>query len=417
MRARRRRLQRTRQARRRRANRIRTIAVIGLVGIGSAALVGAVAMNSVASNLEAKQSELKEIRLGQNTRVYDRFGKPLGYIAGTTNRTMVRSKRIPQTLKDATVAIEDKRFYEHHGVDYYRLFGATLRNVTSNGPQQGGSTITMQLARNLIPGGATAARNIERKVEETYLALQYEKKYTKDEILTRYLNSVFYGNFALGVQAAALTYFDRDVSKINLVQAALLAGLPQAPSAYNPFANPQAAKERRNQVLQEMADQGYIPQEQADRAKQSGLNLKRGNAYRGAQREEYFFEYVRQRLIASFGEREVEKGGFKVQTTIDPTLQTYAKDAINGQLGQSDDPAAAIVMVDSRKGFIRTMQSSVTFSAQNQFNFATQAKRQPGSTFKTFVLTRAIEQGINPYTTSYVSKPLKFTDPIWGPST
>ena len=412
MRARTRRLQRHRDQRRRRANRLRILGVTGLVVVGGSVLVGAIAIDSVAANLREKQKSVQEIRLGQNTRIYDRDGRILGTIAGTTNRTQVRSERIPKILKDATIAIEDKRFYDHDGVDYYRLAGSAVRNV--GGGRQGGSTITMQLARNLLPGGANASRTVERKLEEAYLALQYEKKFTKDEILTKYLNGVFYGNNALGVQAASLTYFDKDVSKLTLPQAALLAGLPQAPSAYSPFGNQEAARNRRNLVLDQMAEQGYISPERAARAKLAGLQLKRGDTYKAPQREGYFFEYVRQRLIASFGEREVEKGGFRVNTTIDPQLQTDAKNAIEENLGLSDDPEAAIVMMDSRKGYIRAMQSSQDYSANRQFNYATQAKRQPGSTFKTFVLTRFIQEGYNPYTTSYVSKALNFTDPRWG---
>lgn len=411
--ARTRRLQRNREARRRRANRMRILGITGLVVVGGTVLVGAITIDSVAANLREKQASVKEIRLGQNTRIYDRDGKLLGTIAGTTNRTQVRSERIPQILKDATVAIEDKRFYDHDGVDYYRLAGSAVRNV--GGGRQGGSTITMQLARNLLPGGANASRTVERKLEEAYLALQYEKKFTKDEILTKYLNGVFYGNNAVGVQAASLTYFDRDVAKLTLPQAALLAGLPQAPSAYSPFGNQEAARTRRNLVLEQMAEQGYISRDEAERAKKAGLQLKRGDTYKAPKREGYFFEYVRQRLIDSFGEREVEKGGFRVNSTVDPQLQTDAKNAISENLGLSDDPEAAIVMIDSQKGYIRAMQSSQEYAANKQFNYATQAKRQPGSTFKTFVLTRFVEEGYNPYTTSYVSKPLKFTDPVWGP--
>ena len=149
---------------------------------------------------------------------------------------MVPSSRIPQVLKDATVAIEDKRFYEHDGVDYYRLVGAAVRDMQSGSATQGGSTITMQLIKNLYD--PPAGRTISKKIEEAYLAFQYEKKYTKDEILTKYLNGVFYGQNAIGVQAASLTYFDKDVSEINLQQAALLAGLPQAPSQLQPLPEP-----------------------------------------------------------------------------------------------------------------------------------------------------------------------------------
>jgi penicillin-binding protein 1A len=408
---RRRRQRRIRSTRARRATRRRALGISALCVVGAGVVAGGLAMNSVAQRLEEKQGGVKEIRLGQNTRVYDRDGNLLGVIAGTTNRTLVSSKRIPQVLKDATVAIEDKRFYDHEGVDYYRLVGAAARNATSDAGRQGGSTITMQLVKNLTPGGED--RTMSRKVEEAYLALQYEKKYTKDEILTRYLNSVFYGNNAVGVQAASLTYFSKPVWAITLPQAALLAGLPQAPSAYNPFANPEDAKTRRNQVIDQMADQGFISAEKAEQAKRAGLGLRRGDTYSRPKREGYFFEYVRQRLISDYGEREVEKGGFRVYSTVDQQLQKDAQAAIGEHLDLPDDPASAIVMVDSRTGYIRAMQSSQRYSRTSQFNFA-QARRQPGSTFKTFVLTRFVEQGYNPNTVSYPSRPLNFYDPTWG---
>ncbi|MBY0307557.1 MAG: transglycosylase domain-containing protein, partial [Phycisphaerales bacterium] len=300
--------------------------------------------------------------------------------------------------------------YDHDGVDLYRLAGAAVNDIREGAATQGGSTITMQLMKNLYEPGAD--RTLGKKIEEAYLAVQYEKRYTKDQILTKYLNGVFYGNNAVGVQAASLTYFNRPVWRVTLPQAALLAGLPQAPSAYSPFANPESARARRNLVLDQMAEQGFITRERAARAKRAGLGLKRGNPYR-AQREEYFFEYVRQVLIDRYGEEQVQRGGFKVFTTIDSELQDAARAAITEQLFYDDDPEAAVVMLDSRTGYIRAMASSQTF-AEGQFNLAVQAERQSGSTFKTFVLTEAIKRGINPYTTLYGSKRLNFYDPRWG---
>jgi penicillin-binding protein 1A len=406
---RRRRLQRRRRAHRKRFNLALIVAGSLVALAGAFVLVSALAVHSVGENL--RTGGLKEIRLGQNTRIFDKDGKLLGIVAGVTNRTVVRSKRIPLTLKDATVAIEDKRFYEHQGVDYYRLAGAAFRDLQSGSSAQGGSTITMQLVKNLYD--PQAGRTLSKKIEEAYLAYQYEKKYTKDEILTQYLNGVFYGQNAVGVQAAALTYFDTDVWNITLPQAALLAGLPQAPSAYNPFTYPEQARERRNVVLDQMANQGYITRETADKAMRAGLALKRGKAYK-RKREEYFFEYVRQVLIDRYGEARVQRGGFRVYTTIDSKLQTAARQAIKKNLYYGDDPASAVVMVDSKKGYIRAMASSQTFSQDNQFNLAASAQRQPGSTFKTFVLTRAIIDGINPYTTIYGSRRLNFDDPVYG---
>ena len=390
---RRRRRGRERKRRRKRSNLWLIIGGSLVALFGGIVLFSALAVHSVAEDLNLKEGDLKEIRLGQNTRIYDKNGKLLGIVAGVTNRTVVPSRRIPQVLKDATVAIEDKRFYEHDGVDYYRLLGAAWRDLESGSASQGGSTITMQLIKNLYD--PQAGRTLSKKIEEAYLAYQYEERYSKDEILAKYLNGVFYGQNAVGVQAASLTYFDKDVSDINLQQAALLAGLPQAPSSYNPFANPESAKARRNLVL----DADGRPGLHHPGARRQGQEVRPGaqarQAYK-AKREEYFFEYVRQVLIDRYGEKRVQQGGFKVYTTIDPALQSAARRAIKENLYYEDDPASAVVMVDSQKGFIRAMASSVRFSAENQFNFATQAERQPGSTFKTFVLTEAIRRGDQP---------------------
>jgi penicillin-binding protein 1A len=400
---------RARQARRRSSARKIAFGIAGgvvLLGL----LSGGLAVKSIEDTLST--SEIQEVALGENTRIYDRNERQLGIIAGVTNRTEVPLRRIPQSLRDATVAVEDQRFYEHDGVDYKRVFGAAARNVRTGSTAEGGSTITMQLARNLNDLGRD--QTFSRKVTEAYLAFQYEERFSKDQILTKYLNGVFYGHNAIGVQAASLTFFDKKVDDISLAQAALLAGLPQAPSRYSPFLAPEVAKERRNEVLLRMRDQGLISPEKAEKAMKSGLGVKRGRAYE-TKREGYFFDYVRQLLIEQSGENEVQKGGFRVYSTVDPDLQRAAERAISETLNLDDDPAAAIVMIDAKTGFIRAMASSIAYSDQAQFNYAAQAERQPGSTFKTFVLTKAIEEGINPATTFYESKRLNFTDPTYGP--
>ena len=379
-----------------------------LVALGTA-LVSGKTVDSVVDSLESQG--LKEIRLGENTRIYDRNGDLLGAVASERNRTEVTAKQIPKVLEDATVAIEDRRFYEHDGVDYRRIVGAAIHDVQSGSASQGGSTITMQLIKNLYEPGAR--RTFTRKLQEAYLAYQYEDRFTKEQILTKYLNGVFYGNNAVGVQAAAQTYFDRPVSRITLPQAALLAGLPQAPSAYDPFRQSDVARERRNVVLDEMAEQGYVAEEKAEQAKRAGLGLKRGSAYQSP-KEGYFFEYVRQQLVERYGQDEVQQGGFKVYTTVDPALQETARQAIADRLSLSDDPAAAVVMLDTRTGFIRAMASHQEFGAESQFNLAAQAERQTGSSAKTFALAAAIEEGISPSTT-YFSRRLDFEDPRWGP--
>ena len=270
----------------------------------------------------------------------------------------------------------------------------------------------MQLMKVLALNGND--QSLDGKLKEAYLAVQYEKTHTKEQILTNYLNSVFYGNNAVGVEAASLTYFNKNVKDTTLTQAALLAGLPQAPSEYDPFRHPVAARERRNEVLQQMASQGFISQQTSTQDQKAGLGLHPGNAYSAVPKDGYFFEYVKQNLDQTYGQARLADQGLKVYTTIDPQLNVEAKQAINDNFGQPGDPEAAIVMMDSRTGAIRAMQSTQDFSENSQFNFATQALRQPGSTFKAFVLTTAINRGINPYTTYYDSRPLDFFDPTWG---
>ena len=227
----------------------------------------------------------------------------------------------------------------------------------------------MQLVKNLY--SPRADRTVSKKLEETYLAFQYEKRYTKNQILARYLNGVFYGQNAIGVQAASLTYFDKDVQEITLPRPRCWRGCRRRrrPTTRSRTPRPRA---RRNVVLEEMAEQGFITPEVAEQAKKAGLDLERGQAYR-RKREEYFFEYVRQVLIDRYGEKQVQNGGFKVYTTIDPALQSVARRAIAENLYYDDDPDGAVVMIDSQKGFIRAMASSQRFNQENQFNLATQA--------------------------------------------
>lgn len=408
------RLRRKRRRRQQRAARVRNtiLAVLGLVA--ALFVLGGLALDHEIHKIADETAHLNLKTLGQNTAIYDRYGKLMGIVAGTQNRTLVTSAQIPTQLKQATVAIEDKRFYqEGDGIDYERLLGAAVHDLAGTGGLQGASTITMQLMKVLALGGND--QSFTGKLKEAYLAVQFAKTHTKSEILTDYLNSVFYGNNAVGVQAASETYFNRSVSDISLPQAALLAGLPQAPTEYDPFAYPSAARQRRNEVLAQMADQGYISQQLATKAEKAGLELDPGNAYSAPPEDGYFFTYVEQNLEKVYGQAALANEGLKVYTTIDPQLNADAQQAIHEYLGEPGDPQAAVVMLDSHTGAIRAMQSTDSYGPDSQFNYVTQALRQPGSTFKAFVLTTAINRGIDPDTTYYDSRPLDFVSPIWGP--
>ncbi|HEV7363788.1 MAG TPA: transglycosylase domain-containing protein, partial [Solirubrobacteraceae bacterium] len=238
---------------------------------------------------------LKPIDHGQTSVVYAADGKRLGFITSDELRTPVQFSVIPTVLKQATVAIEDQRFYQHRGVDYEGILRAGLKNLESGSTVQGGSTITMQLVRNLYTGDRN--RNFQRKIREAKLAEELEREHNKTWILTNYLNNVSYGTVggstAVGVQAASRVFFDKPVSQLNLVEAATLAGLPQAPSLYNPFRDPRVAIKRRNNVLSKMASLHMITQQQATDAKRQPLGVRQ-NTYYSAKRENYFFDYVKE---------------------------------------------------------------------------------------------------------------------------
>jgi penicillin-binding protein 1A len=313
---------------------------------------------------------------------------------------------------EATVAIEDRRFWEHGGLDYEGIIRAAVKNLEEGKIVEGGSTITQQLVRNLYIGNE---RSFERKIKEACLALKLNEEWTKEQILETYLNQVPYGNHAYGIEAAAQTYFARSAGDLNLVQSALLVGLPQAPSAYDPFARPEAALERRNEVLDAMLEAGDIDQEQYDRAVKTPLRLHRGELYTKI-REPYFFGYVRDLLIKKYGVTAVRSGGLKVHTTIDPRFQRLAKTAIKSNLYLETDPASALVSINPKNGAIRAMAAVAPGRKGLQFNLAEQGRRQAGSAFKTFVLAEAVRQGINPDSTRYMSAPFTWQpDPLSEP--
>lgn len=357
----------------------------------------------------------KPINRGLTSAVYANNGQLLGYIAADEISTPVAWKLLPQACKDATIAIEDQRFYHHGGVDYTAIVRAAVRNTTSGKTVQGGSTITMQLVRNLYI--EAPKRDFKRKIREAKLASELESEHSKTWILDQYLNSAPYGTVggqsAMGMQAAAQTFFAKNAKDLDLSECATLAGLPQAPTDYNPFLNPAAAVTRRNEVLNKMAQLGYISQDQADQAIASPLRVKRGTRYTKI-REPYFFDYVKQKLIDKYGINTVRKGGLRVYTTIDPRYQEAARSAIKSTLPSPDDPASAVVATDPRTGYVKAMASSGGYG-QSQFNLAAQGSRQPGSSFKTMVLLTALRQGINPDSTTYNSHPIDLKSTPWGP--
>lgn len=351
---------------------------------------------------------------GGNTVLFAGDGSKLGVVHADEAHEPVSIDRVPRRLQLATVAIEDQRFYEHGALDYEGIARAIAKDLQAGEAVEGGSTITQQLVRNLCI--RNPKRSIERKIVEAKLAEEYAQRHSRREILGQYLNVASYGTVegatAVGVQAAAEIYFSRPVWRLDLAQLALLAGLPQAPTEYNPLLHPGAARQRRDEVLAKMAQLGWVSGAQARAAERHGLELDAGGAY-FAHREPYFFDYVEHELIERYGAKQVRDGGLRIYTTVDPRLQRVGVDAMRSTLPYSTDPSSALVSIDPSNGEILAMGNSSSY-ADSQFNLAAQGHRQPGSTFKTFVLTTAIKQGIDPYSTYYVSKPLDLNLPKWG---
>jgi penicillin-binding protein 1A len=391
-----------------------------LLGFGVLATVAVIAALSAVGYVLAiaatapDLSELKADDKGELSVVYAADGSRLGFIQSDTLRRVIPWRRIPVDLRRATVAIEDERFYKHDGVDLNAIVRAGIKNLESGKTVQGGSTITQQLVRALYI--RDPKRDFARKIREAKLASELEDKHSKTWILHNYLNSVPYGTVggrtAIGVEAAAVTYFDKHVKDLTLAESALLAGLPQAPSQYNPFRNEQAAIARRNDVLRQMYENRFITQAEANEAMAEPIRLKPGKRYT-TRREPYFFDFVQEELIQRYGVGVVRRGGLRIHTMIDPAMQELARKAITGQLYEVSDPSGALVSIDPSNGYIRAMASSGTYKDRN-FNLAAQGHRQPGSAFKTFVLTAAIRAGMDPDRTTYVSKPLNITDPDAG---
>jgi penicillin-binding protein 1A len=343
-------------------------------------------------------SALKPRDPGQVSEVFAGDGTRLGYIHSDVLRTVVHGNRIPLILKRATVAIEDRRFWTHGGIDPEGILRAAVKDAFNGGRQiQGGSTLTMQLVRNIyLPNRLADTRSLKRKIIEAKLADELERKHSKPWILDSYLNDVDYGTVggqtAIGVDAASQLFFNKPVYHLTLAQAALLAGLPQAPSQYNPFTAPDLAKARRHDVLTAMVQSDYITAEQAAKADAAPLEVKHNTTYSKVV-EPYVFDYVRRALIQRFGLDTVEKGGLKVYTTIDLKKQQQARNAILANEGQPGDPAAALVSIDPNNGHILAMATSSSYGTsggQTNFDYATQAHRQTGSAFKVFVLMTLI---------------------------
>ena len=333
-------------------------------------------------------------------------------------RIFVPLAQVPHALRDAVIATEDVRFYSHHGVDPTGIGRAIYQNFRRGRIVEGGSTITQQLAKVLF---LTPDKSLERKLKEAVLAITLERRYSKDRLLELYLNQIYFGQGAFGVEAAARTFFGKSVGELTLAESALLAGLPKAPATYSPFDHPDAARRRRNTVLTRMIETGMVKPDDAKRAMQATLALVPPERRRTT--GQYFLEYVQQLLEQQYGAEVVFKGGLHVYTTLSPTMQLKAEQALREGLravesrrvaasnkpkpgvpappplpsSPVDRPEGALLAIDPQSGHIKAMVGGYDFF-KSEFNRAVQAKRQPGSAFKPFVYIAALESGMTPAT-------------------
>jgi penicillin-binding protein 1A len=412
-------LRRARLRRRRPRRRLIATLAFAFAAILAAVLAGAAFTGRALVFGSCNLDQLRPITLGENSFLFASDGSLLGVIPSIRNRQPLQLSQISPWLPKATVAIEDRRFWQHGALDYQGIARALYADAQAGRVVQGGSTLTQELVRNLYIG--SNERTLSRKVKEACLAQKLSGIWSKQQILSAYVNEVFYGRHAYGAEAGAETFFSTSAKRLTIAQAALLAGLPQAPSVYDPVRHSDRALARRNEVLGAMLANGDITQTEYARAVASPLGLKLGALY-SSQRHPNFFGWATDQLIQKFGARKVEEGGLKVRTTIDPRLQYEALSAIKSILREKTDPAAAVVAIDPRTGAVKAMQTYIPNGRQMKFNLATQSTRQAGSSFKPFVLATAIDQGISVYTGFNGPPSLTVNDPacadngvLWNP--
>lgn len=336
--------------------------------------------------------------------IYDKDGSLIAKIF-VENRDPIDFKNVPDTVKSAFLSVEDIRFYEHNGLDLRRIAGALFADIKAGSYDQGASTITQQLVKRAF---LTPDKTPKRKIQEAALAIQMERRFTKDNIFELYLNQIYFGEGAYGIQSAAQVYFGKDVMNLNLEEAALLAALPKAPNSYDPFKDLEAATRRRNIVLANMAKYNFITEDQSKAASARPIVLSKESKSKELQNYKfpYFVDYVTELLVNKYGESQVYKGGLNVYTTLDPKVQTAAEQAManpkNFPKAKYDSkglvqPQAAVVVLDPKTGFVKALVGGRDHKQKRQFNRATDAVRQPGSTFKPIaVYGPALENGKTP---------------------
>jgi len=387
-----------------------------LLGLGVLGLVSTVfgMMAAVSQDLPAIY-DFAQYKASKNSEVFDASGEPIGTLTSDQNKILLTSGQISPNVKNAVVSIEDARFYEHNGVDFQGIARALIKDVLSQSAAQGASTITEQFVKNALE--AEGERTVFEKFREAALAYRLERHWSKDEILTQYLNTIYFGEGAYGIEAAARTYFGNAhpgcgtpsepcASILEPWEAAMLAGVIASPSAYDPKIFPENALARRNLVLEKMYEQGYITQEQFEDGRQQALPAPSDiEPPKLESKAPYFTAWLRQQLVERYGAAKTFFGGLKVKSTLDLRLQGAAEEAVNSYLGYLPI-TASVVVLDNHNAGVKAMVGGPDFETK-PFNLATQGHRQPGSSIKPFTLITALEEGISPYTT-YESAPQEF---------
>ena len=370
----------------------RTITVIAVV-VFLVMLTGA-GLGFLTASIHTMPSLKGEIRPAVSSQIFDANGKLITTIHSVENRLPVTINKIPKDLQNAFIAAEDTRFYQHSGIDPRGILRAIWSNMTDRGISEGGSTITQQLARNAL---LSQEQTIKRKIQEAFLSLQIERQYSKNEILEMYMNQIYFGQGAYGVQTAAQIYFGKNVEDLNLAECAMIAGIPKSPNYYSPASNLKAAKERQSIVLDQMVKYGYINSAAAVKARATEIKLAT-RSVTNTSTASYFTDYIMQLLIDKYGADAVYKDGLKVYTTLDLEMQAAAEQAMNQLPTKRTEngikqPQGALVAIEPQTGHIKAM---VGGRGNDQFNRAVLAERQPGSAFKPFVYLAAIESGLTP---------------------
>jgi len=384
------------------------LSVVIIVGVAICA--GGVALWFFSGIGLPKLSSLNEYKAAQNSKVFAADGTLLCELHGDENREIIALGEMPDSLKKAVRAIEDNNFYHHSGINLKAVARALWANIVRGSVVQGGSTITQQYVKNAYVG---ARRTLWRKIQEAHLAFEIEQKYSKDKILELYLNDIYFGHSCYGIFTAARKYFGKAPQQLTLAECSLLAAIIRSPSYYDPYVKPQQVLERRSLVLRQMLKYGMISSAELDAANKEPLNLAPPNKVYVIRRAPYFCDYITEYIKRKFGDQKAFRGGLRVYTTIDLRLQDIAEDAIVRLTDPGKGPDAAMVCVDPRTGHIKAMVGGKNY-AQSQFNVAGDGHRQAGSAFKTFVLARAMADGISPEQTYSASSPRTINLPGGG---